>query len=205
MKKLLLIVTIIFFSVVNIANADPELRNYDGIEVPAGTFIPIISLQQFSTATSDETTPLKFASTNDIYLFETDVIPTGTVFYGHIEKKNEPIVGTNASMVVRITKMKLQDGFEIPLKGYIYTTNGNLIGGEMTEPETYDKVPHYAKGICHNYIGVLQYVPGATRKMGEHVSITSGASLLIELTGPAYITHTLNNWQYFDWGYNSIR
>lgn|SRR5574344_303290 len=191
--KRFLIILIMFFTLAGIATADPELRDYDGIEVPTGTFIPVISMQEFSSQYSDETTPLKFISTNDIYLFDTDVIPKGTAFFAHIEKKNEPIVGTNASMVVRITKLRLADGYEIPIKGYIYTSNGNLIGGEMTEPETYIRVPHYTKGIAHHYLGVLQYRPGATRKMGEHVTIASGASLLIVLAGPAYITHTLNN------------
>ena len=173
-------------------NAESELsRDYDGIEVPVGSFIPVMALQDFSTAYCDSTNELKFVCYNSVYEFETVIIPKGTVFYGFIEKKNEPVRGTHASMVVRITKMVYEDGFTIPMVGYIYTSNGNLIGGELTAPEVYDKMPHYHKYIHRHFIGVQQYVPGAVRKMGEHVTIASGTNLLIVLVKPLYITHTV--------------
>ena len=192
MKKLALLVLSLFL-LIGFVCADPYLmRDYDGVEVPAGSFIPVIALQDFSTAYTDSTNELKFVCYNNVYEFETVIIPKGTVFYGFIEKKNEPIIGTHASMVVRITKLVFQDGFTIPMVGYIYTSNGNLIGGEMTEPETWDKMPHYHKGIARHFVGVQKYVPGPTRKMGEHVSVASGANLLIVLTQPLFITHTLD-------------
>lgn len=193
MKKILLIIFIVILGLFQSVSAEPDLRDYNGVELPSGTFIPVISMQEFSTLASDEKTPLHFISTNDIYLFESNVIPKGTMFFGSIEKKNEPIVGTNASMVVRITKLRFEDGYENPILAYIYTSNGCLIGGEMTAPEKYDTTPHYHKGIARHYLGVLQWTPGPTRKMGEHVTIASGAQLLLVLKGPAYITHTLSD------------
>lgn len=190
MKKILLIFVFLFGLTVL---AEPELRDYNGIELPQGTFIPVISMQEFSTLATDEKTALTFISTNDIYLFDANIIPKGTKFFGHIEKKNEPIIGTNGSMVVRLTKMRFEDGFEQAIKAYIYTPNDCLIGGELTLPEKYDKIPHYHKGICRHYVGVSRWTPGATRRMGEHTKVASGASLLIVFKGPAYITHTLNN------------
>lgn len=190
MKKFLITLLAIFMVTAVIVKAEPELsRDYDGIEVPAGSFIPVMSLQDFSTAYCDSTNELKFVCYNDVYEFETVIIPRGTVFYGFIEKKNEPVVGTNASMVVRITKLVYEDGFTIPMVGYLYTSNGNLIGGELTAPEKWDKMPHYQKRIARHFVGVQQYVPGATRKMGEHVTVASGANMLIVLTKPLYITH----------------
>jgi len=192
MKKILILLFLIFAITGFTALAEPQLsRDYDGVEVPAGSFIPVLSLQDFSTAYTDSTNELKFVCYNSVYEFETVIIPKGTVFYGFIEKKNEPIIGTHASMVVRITKMVFQDGFTIPLVGYIHTTNGNLIGGQMTEPAVYDKMPHMQKRIARHFVGVLQYVPGESRKMGEHVTVASGANLLIVLTQPLYITHTM--------------
>lgn len=192
MKKIALLILSIFF-IVGFVFADPHLaRDYDGVEVPAGSFIPVIALQDFSTAYSDSTNELKFVCYNNVYEFETVIIPKGTVFYGFIEKKNEPIIGTNASMIVRITKLVYKDGFTIPMVGYIHTSNGNLIGGEMTPPEKWDKMPHFHKGIARHFVGVQQYVPGPTRRMGEHVTVSAGANLLIVLTQPLYITHTMD-------------
>ena len=120
--------------------SEPILKGYDEYQIPSGYHIPIMSLQEFSTAITEEGEKLKFLTTNDIYLFNKNVIPQGTRLEGYIEKKNEPIRGTNASMKVFINKMFLPDGFEIPIKAYIQTSNNNLIGGELTAPETYDKI-----------------------------------------------------------------
>ncbi|MBR1942271.1 hypothetical protein IJ843_00885 [bacterium] len=166
------------------------LRGYDGIELPAGTFIQVINLREFSTKYCDETTKVSFAATNDTFMQDMKLIPKGTLFFGFIEKMNEPIVGTNASMVVKITKMQLPDGFQIPMKGYIYTNNKNLIGGGLTEPLVWHKQPHFQQGLG---MGTLKFVPGTERKMGEHLTIAAGADLMIVLTSPAWITHTLTN------------
>ena len=104
MKKLLLIIFIFLCGILfQPAQAEPDLRDYNGVELPSGTFIPVISMQEFSTLITDERTPLKFISTNDIFLFETNIIPKGTMFFDMIEKKNQPIIETDSSMVVRIT------------------------------------------------------------------------------------------------------
>lgn len=168
-------------------------RDYDGVEMPVNSFIPVIPLQDFSTAYSDETNELRFVCNNNVYQFEEVVVPKGTMFYGYIEKKNEPVIGTHASMVVRITKMVFIDGYTVPLKAYIHTTNGNKIGGQLTDPETYDLMPHYQKLISRHFMGVGQWVPGASRKMGEHVTVCAGTQLLVVLVAPAYITHSLLN------------
>lgn len=194
MKKILLLLFGIFFFI-TFANADDDfvMRDYDGIEVPKGTFIRVMALQDFSSAYTDSTNKLKFAATDDTFQFETKIIPKGTVFHGFVEKKNEPVIGTHGSLVVRITHMTLPDGFVIPLKGYINTKNGNIIGGEMTEPEKYMRVPHYQEKIARHFVGVLQMVPGECRKMGEHVTVASGATMFILFVEPVYITHTLTD------------
>ena len=197
MKRFLVILAFIFIiselcvKAVEINNSDNLiLRGYDGVELPAGTFIQVINLREFSTKYCDETTKVSFAATNDTFMQDMKLIPKGTIFHGFIEKMNEPIVGTNASMVVKITKMVLPDGFEIPMKGYIYTNNRNLIGGGITQPLVWHKQPHFQQGFG---LGTVKYVPGTERKMGEHLTIAAGADLMIVLTSPAWITHTLTN------------
>lgn len=166
------------------------LRDYDGVELPAGTFIQVINLREFSTKYCDESTRVSFVATNDTFMQDIKLIPKGTIFNGFIEKMNDPIIGTNASMVVKITQMVLPDGFSIPMKGYIYTNNKNMIGGGMTEPLVWHKQPHFQQGFG---IGTIKFVPGPERKMGEHLTVAAGADLLIVLSQPAWITHTLTN------------
>lgn len=193
MKKTSIILSILLLGLTFIFGsnciAEDQLRDYDGIKLDKGTFIPVISAQEISTSYSDVNSQVKFISSTDLYLSELNVIPRNTEFFGYIEKLNEPVVGTNASMIIKISKMKLSDGFEAPVRGYIYTSNNNLIGGEMTAPASYDKNPSYRMG----FIPVVGFVPGSALKMGTHTVIASGADLLIILTSPLFITHTVTN------------
>lgn len=173
------------------ANCDYDyaLRDYQGIELPAGSFIPVISLQSFSTLTHDVGSKVEFLCTSDMYLNEINIIPKNTKFYGYIAKKNEPIVGTNAAMVIKIVKAEFVDGYQIPVKGFIYSPRGNVLGGTLTAPATYEKKISKSQGFSLR----VGYVPGATRKQGEHLSIASGADLLIVLAAPIYVTHTVTD------------
>ena len=192
MRKFLFTLLLIFFSLNSYA-AEVNLRDYDEFDIPTGTHIPVISLQEFSTAYCEEGDSVSFITTSDIYLFDKNVIPQGTKLIGYIDKKNEPIIGTNAAMRVFVNKMYLKDGFEIPIKAYVYTSNNNIIGGELTPPAEYIRIPHYQRWAMFRAMGTLQCVPGAKRKMGEHVTISSGADLIIVLTAPIHMTHTVIN------------
>lgn len=191
MKKLFFVLFIFIFIASNVCFADEncDMRDYNGIELAKGTFIPVINAQEISTAYCDVGTVVKFISTSDLYLYETNILPQNTEFFGYIEQIHEPVVGSNASMVIRISKVRFSDGFEIPVKGYIYLNNSNLIGGEMTAPASYEQKASYRQG----FQTMLGYVPGPTLKMGEHKVIASGADLMIILTGPLFITHTVIN------------
>ena len=184
---LLLILTTVCFA------SELQLRDYSEFDIPAGFYIPVISLQEFSTAYCEEGDKVAFKTTSDIYLYNRNVIPQGTKLVGYIDKKNEPIIGTNASMKVFVNKMYLPDGYEVPIKSYIYTANNNLIGGELTPPATYIKMPHYQRWVMFRAFSTTQYVPGGTRQMGQHVTISSGANLMIVLTEPIHLTHTVIN------------
>jgi len=168
-----------------------DIRNYDGIEVPAGTFIPVASAQEISTQYCQDGYKVKFISTNDLFMHETNIIPLNTAFYGYVEDEHDPIVGTNASLKIKIIKMVLPDGFEIPIQGYIYTSNNNIIGGELSEPAEWIKMPHYQGNIGINT--TLQIRPGRARKMGSHTVVPSGEDRLIILTDTIKVTHTLTN------------
>lgn len=174
----------------NLPSVQLDMRDYDGIEIPTGTFIPAMSAQEISTQICPQGYKVKFVSTNDLFMYETNIIPKDTELFGYIEKLNEPVVGTNASMVIKITNMVLPDGFEIPIRGYIYTSNNNIIGGGISEPTKYVKVPHYQSDYRK---ATLQLRPGMERKMGTHTVIRPGEDQIIILTAPASITHTLTN------------
>lgn len=174
-----------------------ELRKESGVEIPAGVFIPVVNMQEVNTQTCPIGFKTRFISTTDLYVEDIKMIPENTSFYGYIEKINEPIVGTNASMKVKITKYVLPDGHEENIKAYVYTSNDNLIGGELTEPSEWVKMPHYQskyQGIAWIHRGAtLQIRPGGKRSMGTHTQIPVGERVLIIIVAPVYTTHTPEN------------
>lgn len=199
MKRILLALLVGFSATVScpcfaadeIIPVQMDIRSYHGVEVPAGTFIPVASAQEVSTQYCQDGYKVRFTATNDLYMHDTNIIPLNTAFIGYVEDVHDPVVGTNASMKIKIIKMVLPDGFEVPIQGYIYTSNNNLIGGEMSAPAEWIKMPHYQGNIGINT--TLQIRPGRTRKMGSHTVITSGEDRLIILTDPVEVTHTLTN------------
>ena len=90
MKKFILTILVIF--IMPFALAEIELRGYDEFDIPTGTHIAVISLQEFSTAYCEEGDKVNFEATSDIYLYNKDVIPTGTKFSGYIDKKNVQVL-----------------------------------------------------------------------------------------------------------------
>ena len=190
--RLLISIFLLFIMNFSIA-ADIKLRDYDEFDIPAGMHIPVISLQEFSTAYCEEGDTVNFKTTSDIFLYEKNIIPQGTLLTGYIDKKNEPIIGTHASMRIFVNKMQLPDGYTVPIKAFVYTANNNIIGGGLTAPADYIKMPHYSRWVMFRAYSVNKYVPGKQRKMGEHVTVSSGADLIIVLVAPIHLTHTVLN------------
>ena len=73
MRKFLIIILLLLVGVVSAS--EPVLRDYDEFDIPTGTHIPVISLQEFSTAYCEEGDEVEFLTTSDIYLFNKNVIP----------------------------------------------------------------------------------------------------------------------------------
>ena len=167
-----------------------DMRGYDAIEIPAGTFIPVMNAQEISTQTCSEGYKVKFIVTNDLYMHDTNIIPQESYIYGYIEKINSPIVGTNAAMKIRVSKLVYPDGVEIPIKGYLYNSNNNVFGGGLSEPTKYIKMAQRQQKV---YYTTLQIKPSQGRKMGSHTTIPAGSNEIVVLTAPAEITHTLTN------------
>ncbi len=175
---------------VEIEDVALPMRDYDTIEVPVGTFIPVLNAQEISTQYTQEGYKLKFIATNSLYMYDTNIIPANCEFYGYVEKINEPVIGTHASMKIKITKIVLQNGIEMPIRGYIYTKNDNIIGGGMADPTEYIKM---LQNPGFTSKPVLQARPGKDLKMGNHTHLLAGDNLIIVLTAPAYITHVLTD------------
>ena len=86
--------------------------------------------------------------------------------------------------------MIYSDGYETPIKGYLYTSNNNLFGGEISEPVKYEKMAQRQQRVKRT---TIQLRPSYERKMGNHTVIPTGSNEIIILTAPAIVTHTVTN------------
>ena len=190
MKKLLVVFGLMLITSglvrAEISNVQLEMRDYDTIELPAGTFIPVMNAQEISTQYCSEGYKVKFIVTNDLYMHDTNIIPRDTEIYGYIEKINDPVVGTNAAMKIRVSKLVYADGVEVPIKGYLYNANNNIFGGGISAPEKYIKMAQRQQKV---YYTTLQVKPSYKRKMGEHTTIQSGSNEIVVLVAPVEMTH----------------
>lgn len=168
-----------------------DVRGYDGIELPAGTFIPVENTQEISTQYCQSGYKVRFLVTNDLFLQDVKVIPESSTIWGYVEDVHDPVIGTNSSFKIRVSRLVLPDEYEIPIKGYVYTQNNNVFGGELTPPAEYIKMPHFQQKFGIN--GTLQARPGRTRQQGKHTVLTAGEHKMIILTSPVSITHTLTD------------
>lgn len=191
MKKILILLSIFLLQThaqcAGLENVQVEMRGYTTVEIPAGTFIPVMNAQEISTQYCSEGYKVKFIVTNDLYMHDTNIIPKDTEIYGYIEKINDPVIGTNAAMKIRASKLVYANGVEVPIRGYLYTSNNNVFGGGLSQPDKYVKMSHRQQSV--HYI-TLQIKPGQARKMGEHTTIQAGSNEIVVLEAPAQITQT---------------
>ena len=189
MKKIFLILCLLIISpniqAQEMQDVQLNMRGYSAVELPEGTFIPVMNAQEISTQYCSEGYKVKFIVTNDLYMHDTNIIPKDTQIYGYIEKINDPVVGTNAAMKIRASKLVYANGVEIPIKGYLYNSNNNIFGGGLSQPEKYIKMAQRQQKVHYT---TLQIRPGQGRKMGEHTTIPSGSNEIVVLVAPAQIT-----------------
>ena len=179
MKRLLkfvLLIIVFSFAIVNIRAEDTD-NDENTAKVRAGTFVKVMTRDEFSTLTADIGDEVTFVNTQDMFVYETNAIPENTIFYGEIEDLREPVEGKDGAIKIHIYKMITPDKKVYRLSGYIYNENDNYIGGRNTEPVYYHRVPHYIKGLKP----MLQAAPLNIYEMGKHTIVKSGAELFVIL------------------------
>ena len=175
-KHLLLYILlfIAFFAVIPICKA---------VSIREGTFIKVTVPYEISTLLYDKGDRVCVYNSSDIYLYETNALPEGSVICGFVEDLLEPVQGRNAAIKIRMTKVTTPDKRIYDIDAYLYSPNNNYFGGEETPPAYYQKVPHYS--TC--YKPMLQFAPINVFEQGIHTVIKPGSELLLILNQPLEI------------------
>lgn len=168
------ILSIFIFTIFAISGA---VQAEEVVKVRSGTFLKVMNLNEISSLMADAEDEVVFLNTQDMYVYETNVIPANTKVYGEIEEVLEPVQGRDGALKISIYKMITPDKKVYRVKGHIYSENENYIGGKYTAPIYYRKVAHYN----HRLQPMLQVAPLNVLEMGKHTVILPGAELFVIL------------------------
>lgn len=186
---LLISLTTIFFKTTVQANEDYQVYEMESkpkhqLKIQKGAFLNAINQREISTQTADEGDIVTFLNPQTMYIDDEIVLPASAIFVGKITTVREPVQGTNGVLKINIFKVIFPDNTEHPMDGYVGNKDDQIIGGEMTEPLYYDKVPHYPSGWNR---GVLQFCPTNVYHYGKHTVIKTGKEVTILLRQDFYL------------------
>ena len=177
MKKILKIIVLTLIILINVQSnkAAEDTAESNPAIILAGTFIKVNNPADFSSLISDIEDELLFINLNDMYIYETNVIPKNTKVYGEVEDILEPIEGRDGAIKIKIYKLETPDKKIYNVKGHIYSENDNYIGGKETQAVYYRKVPFYN----HRIKPILKVVPLNVLEMGKHTVVKAGEELFV--------------------------
>lgn len=173
--KRLIVILFLFCLTFGMCVKSEETENQTGKIIRQGTFIKVMVPEEFSTLTSDVGDELWFINTQDMYIYETNVVPKDTKIYAEVEDVLEPVQGRDGAIKIQINKMITPDKRVYKFKGHIYSENDNYIGGDQTSAVFYRKVPHYNFRLKP----FLQAAPLKVLEMGKHTIVKPGEELFL--------------------------
>ena len=155
--------------------------------LPKGSLIKVYAKIPLSTSSLEEGSEVFFVAPADVWIIESKAIERGDIFKGYVSKLTMPILGVNASMKINIVSIVDKYGYEREFKGKIIFSGSDTLGGNLTNPASYNKVIHPRKVYGNSLGGSLQYVPSGEYEYGNHVGIDARDNLFIELDEDFYI------------------
>ena len=177
-KKLVLIILILF--VTNICFA------YEPY-IPKGSLVKVYTKIPLSTEHLEEGSQVYFIAPSDVWVVEKKMIEKGEIFKGYVSMLKMPIQGVNAAMRITITEIinpKTKTKKEID--GKIIFANRETLGGNITNPASYNTTIHPRKVYGNIWGGTLQYVPSGEYEFGQHVKVNQRDSLFVEFNEDYY-------------------
>lgn len=180
MKRLLIpIILIVVFMVF----CNTRIMAQSTVQLDKGAFVLVYAKKTLSTEILQEGDRVYFVSPADIWVGETNIVPKNSVFVGYVNMLKMPIKGVNAAMGIKITHIVLPSGQTREFDGTINNGSGNIIGGELTPPASYNKMAHPYLSRW-KWSGSTQWVPSGDYEYGKHRGITPGQKMFIVLDSP---------------------
>lgn len=146
-----------------------------------GTLIKVFAKEPITTQNLEEGSVVYFISPADVWVLEDKVINKGDIFKGEVSMLKMPILGVNAALSIKITGIIKTTGEKKSLNGRIIFSNSDVLGGNLTNPTSYNK-SFFPKSVYKNrWGGYYKYVPSGEYEVGHHVRIDSHDNIFVQL------------------------
>ena len=155
--------------------------------IPSGTSIKVNTKIPITTEHLEEGSIVYFIAPSDVWVLEKKAISKGDIFRGYVSMLKMPVKGVNAAMSITITHVLKTDGTVDELKGRIIFANKDVLGGDLTNPASYNKTIHPIKVYGSIWGGAMQYVPSGDYEFGHHVGVSMRDNLFIQIDEDYYI------------------
>ena len=148
--------------------------------IPKGSLVKVYTKIPISTETLQEGSIVYFMVPSDVWVVEQKAISKGDMFKGYVSMLKMPVQGVNAAMSIKITDLIKTDGTIHSVKGRIIFYNKDVLGGNLTNPASYNKTLHLKRTYKNIWGGVMQYVPSGEYEFGHHVAINMKDSTFVQ-------------------------
>ena len=156
--------------------------------MPKGSLIKVYTRTPLSTEHLEEGSKVYFIAASDVWVIEKRAIEKGEIFQGYVSMLKMPVQGVNAAMSISITDIinpKTKE--KKPVQGRIIFSNSDILGGNLTNPASYNTTIHPRKVYGNLWGGTLQYVPSGEYEFGQHVKINQRDNIFVQLDEDYYI------------------
>ena len=149
--------------------------------VPKGTLIKVYTKIPLTTEHLEEGSAVYFSVPADVWIQETKAFGAGDIFKGYVEMLKMPIQGVNAAMKIKLTNIIKKDGYIEDVSGTLIFGDKDVLGGNLTNPASYNKSFFPRKVYGAIWGGTYQYVPSGEYEFGKHMVINMRDSLFVQL------------------------
>lgn len=156
--------------------------------IPKGSLVKVHTKIPLTTEHLQEGSEVYFIASADVWVVEKKAIEKGEIFQGHVSMLKMPIQGVNAALSIEITNVinpKTKEKF--PMQGRIIFSNSDVLGGDLTNPASYNTTIHPRKVYGNIWGGTLQYVPSGEYEFGSHVGISQRDNIFVQFDEDYYI------------------
>ena len=149
--------------------------------VPKGSLIKVYTKIPLTTEHLEENSVVYFVVPSDVWVQEKKAFEAGDIFKGYVSELKMPVQGVNASMKVKITDIIKKEGYMEDVSGTLIFGNSDKLGGNLTNPASYNKSFFPRKVYGAKWGGTYRYVPSGEYEFGRHMVINMRDNLFVQL------------------------